>query len=747
MKTKNLSTHINGNGHACPTRSSGPGRHRKLASTAVAALLGLASLASSHAAEWLNETFEQYTTVPIAPNTSSSPQLNAAAAASMVIASGGNKVLQYAKATAAATGGSVIYSLSTPNFAAARTKGFVSFKIAANATPASAVAGSYLAFRLGTNDSNSVGSTSNAFVDVRLYQPATTFGVKVYSNNLQSGSNTTVLPAGTNIIRLWFNSEATGMTYTDPSGNAQTLAAGTYAAYVNSVLINSSASGSAMAASVTSTGTTTSSAIGKIGFVCSSANTADFSVDELYAADSAPVAASAPVITSPTSAAGYVGVPFSYTIVADTATSFTATGLPGGLAVNPTTGVISGTPTTLGGPTSVTLTATNAVGASVPVNLQITVSTPVNTFTGSDASLNNSVSWSLGQSPTSSSNTVGSFQNLVLASSATSLTAASGNVYAKSWNITNGSSYSVSSLNAGSTAFRMGNTSNVSDTSPFDNVVSGVQNDLVYLSGGSDLTLSAENPSSPATPSTVELRNSGNLNIGSGSILDIQTVITDSNSRGLTKTGVGTAIMSGKNSYRGGTTLAAGTLTVAGSAGPVVTARATSTISGGVVTAITIVDGGSGYTVAPTVTIAKGTGEGTVTAATATATISGGVVSGITINTAGAGYTVEPLIQIGSNQSPLGSGAVTLAGGTLNATVDADLGRITPYAPTGSAGAFYRLAGLTTTLNAPVTLTVADTKVLTVYTVAGNSNPANLVSKNGLGTLWLRGGGAATVQG
>jgi PKD repeat protein len=70
----------------------------------------------------------------------------------------------------------------------------------------------------------------------------------------------------------------------------------------------------------------------------------------------------APVITSPTSATGTTGQPFSYQIVAsNNPTSFSVTGLPAGLVLNPNTGAISGTPTAAG-TSSVTLRATNAGG-------------------------------------------------------------------------------------------------------------------------------------------------------------------------------------------------------------------------------------------------------------------------------------------------------------------------------------------------------------------------------------------------
>src|SRR5215469_14122530 len=71
------------------------------------------------------------------------------------------------------------------------------------------------------------------------------------------------------------------------------------------------------------------------------------------------IAVAAPVITSATTASGTVGSTFSYQITATNApTSYGATGLPAGLSVSSTTGLISGTPTAAGTST-VTLSATN----------------------------------------------------------------------------------------------------------------------------------------------------------------------------------------------------------------------------------------------------------------------------------------------------------------------------------------------------------------------------------------------------
>lgn len=75
-----------------------------------------------------------------------------------------------------------------------------------------------------------------------------------------------------------------------------------------------------------------------------------------------------------------------------------------------------------------------------------------------------------------------------------------------------------------------------------------------------------------------------------------------------------------------------------------VTATATATIVGGAVTALAIgAGGGYGYTTTPNVVIAAPTAG---TRATATATIANGVVSLLTITGAGSGYSVAPAVTI-----------------------------------------------------------------------------------------------------
>jgi hypothetical protein len=79
---------------------------------------------------------------------------------------------------------------------------------------------------------------------------------------------------------------------------------------------------------------------------------------------------------------------------------------------------------------------------------------------------------------------------------------------------------------------------------------------------------------------------------------------------------------------------------------------------------ITITNGGSGYTTAPTITVGSTSGSGTL----ATATLTAGVVTGINIVYPGSGYTSAPTITFTGGG---GTGAVATSG--LYAATDANL--------------------------------------------------------------------------
>jgi len=104
--------------------------------------------------------------------------------------------------------------------------------------------------------------------------------------------------------------------------------------------------------SVTISATTTLTAIAfKTGYTDSAVTSGLYTINSMI-----------PVISSAGTAFGTIGAAFSYQITAThSPTSYGATGLPAGLSVNSSTGLISGTPS-VSGTSAVTLSATNASG-------------------------------------------------------------------------------------------------------------------------------------------------------------------------------------------------------------------------------------------------------------------------------------------------------------------------------------------------------------------------------------------------
>ena len=86
-----------------------------------------------------------------------------------------------------------------------------------------------------------------------------------------------------------------------------------------------------------------------------------------------------PNVTSPSTATATLGSPFSYQITTDSASTVTAYGndggtavLPGGISLNATTGLISGTPTTTGS-FPLPLYATNTDGTGPLCEFTLTI--------------------------------------------------------------------------------------------------------------------------------------------------------------------------------------------------------------------------------------------------------------------------------------------------------------------------------------------------------------------------------------
>ena len=82
-----------------------------------------------------------------------------------------------------------------------------------------------------------------------------------------------------------------------------------------------------------------------------------------------------PVITSPATVFAIIGAPFTHIVTAVGATTFSASNLPSGLSISPTTGVISGTPGGTAGLKFATVIATNTAGSSAQELTVVTIAT------------------------------------------------------------------------------------------------------------------------------------------------------------------------------------------------------------------------------------------------------------------------------------------------------------------------------------------------------------------------------------
>jgi len=163
--------------------------------------------------------------------------------------------------------------------------------------------------------------------------------------------------------------------------------------------------------------------------------------------------------------------------------------------------------------------------------------------------------------------------------------------------------------------------------------------------------------------------------------------------------------------------------------------------NGGTVTAITRTNGGTGYTVAPTVVISAPTTAGG-TQATATCTVTAGVVdTAFTITNAGSGYVEQPTITF----TPVSGGSGAAAYATVGSnTVIRSLGASTGVV-TNQSLTFYTPAGITSGNPALIIrdpaasfdswLQYTPSSTQTVLIAKGNTNASQYIGANGSGSI------------
>ncbi len=152
-------------------------------------------------------------------------------------------------------------------------------------------------------------------------------------------------------------------------------------------------------------------------------------------------------------------------------------------------------------------------------------------------------------------------------------------------------------------------------------------------------------------------------------------------------------------------------------------AVASTIMSGGVVTGLTLLDGSTGYTTTPTVTFST---SGSAITAKATATVSGGVVTGIALSYGGAGYTSPPsvIFDLQSNNYSTSHGIIQNSSGTVNITGNT-IGSITTVGSDnfshGFESVFLRSVASTTTLTNNLIGSTSTANSINVSSTAANS--------------------------
>ena len=388
----------------------------------------------------------------------------------------------------------------------------------------------------------------------------------------------------------------------------------------------------------------------------------------------------------------------------------------------------------------------------------------INEFTTGN-NLGSPSNWSLAAAPTGNTS-AGSHKDILISTSSTLLSHSGTFIYARSHNVTNGTSYTIRSnrspADSGVTTFRIGSTGSTAPLpTTFTNAVSGIENDLIVLSNNSNLTFDGVNPIEGGLPPVVNLPLSGNFNISEGSTLTIGMNVTGNGA--VTINGNGSTILSGSHSGTGTFTLNNGTILISGSRAGGGTNVRNGTFE------ITGTNGGTSYTIANSVDNPPGTAPvlklGNVNALPATAAITGSdsILRAGSVNLAVAGaYTMGSYVRgnitfTNSSGSPTtltftGPSAITTgANSTRNLTnASADLGIV--FAGTLDIGSSVDAhVNLSTTGNITVEGGITSTGTATrelrkfgagTLTINGTSSYAGATSVNA-GTLAL--GASGTI--
>lgn len=154
-------------------------------------------------------------------------------------------------------------------------------------------------------------------------------------------------------------------------------------------------------------------------------------------------------------------------------------------------------------------------------------------------------------------------------------------------------------------------------------------------------------------------------------------------------------------------------------------AKLQATVSAGAVTGVTVIDGGSGYSVAPTIVFVRVTADNTASGATATATVSGGAITSVAVNAGGTGYNSVPLVTARTGTVPTGytAGPFSLVGSGIESGIPYIDIRLRASSPGASLYTDFLIpCGLTFT--APQTVTSSAYLRIVAGSLAGIASPS-----------------------
>ena len=416
-----------------------------------------------------------------------------------------------------------------------------------------------------------------------------------------------------------------------------------------------------------------------------------------------------------------------------------------------------------------TTAAGTAVTAGATLDLQ-SVAVGAETVTLSGGTLQNSTglsSLSGGVSLTADSvvNVVTQLTLSGVVSGANGLTKTGGGILL----LSNANTYSgATTVSAGTLA--VSNSSGLGTTASGTTVASGATLDLQGVAIGMEaVTLSGGSLRNSTGTSSL----SGDVSLTADSVVNVSSQLTlsgvVSGTNGLTKTGVGTLLLSNANTYSGATTVSAGTLAVSNSSGLGTTASGTTVASGATLDLRGVSIGGEAIALS----------GGTLTNSTGTSILSGDVNlsssgtvdvgAGLSLTLSGVVSGSNTLTKVGSGTLILSnantySGTTTVSGGTLAVTNALGLGT-TDAGTSVAVGATLDLRGVevgneaitlggtlktstgTSGLNGNVSLTASSTIDVggTQLALNGVVSGANSLTKTGAGILVL--GNANTYSG